>query len=317
MISLRHHVVSIAAVFLALALGVVLGSTSLAEGALSGLRSDNDDLSQEVDQLEVERNTLRAQTNNSDGFETALAPLALRGTLAERTVVVITTPDAAPEARDAVVEFVAQAGGTVTGQVSLTEAFLDPDAADQLRSAVTNVIPAGVELPTGTVDQGSLTGALLGSVLQLDPETGDPQSSPDELTAALSALQAGGFIGLGDGGAQEVAPAQLAVVLTGGAVEGDAAGDRAAAVARLAAAIDRSSAGVVLAGSAGSAEGNGPVGVARADNDISAALTTVDNVGTSAGQITTVLGLGEQLDGQAGRYGTAGSAQGITVAAPE
>jgi len=84
-------------------------------------------------------------------------------------------------------------------------------------------------------------------------------------------------------------------------------------VARFAAALDRASAGVVLAGRAGSAEGNGPIGVARADADVTAAVTTVDNVDTAAGQITTVLGLQEQLDGRAGRYGTSSTAQGMTV----
>jgi len=42
-------------------------------------------------------------------------------------------------------------------------------------------------------------------------------------------------------------------------------------------------------------------------------VTTVDNVDTAAGQITTVLGLQEQLDGRAGRYGTSSTAQGMTV----
>lgn len=315
MISIRHHVISIAAVFLALALGVVFGSTSLSEGLLAGLRQDNSSLESDVGSLETERNVLREQVNSADGFEAALAPLALRGSLAQRTVVVITAPDADSADRDAVLNLIAQAGGTVTGQVSLNESFVDPDAADQLRSTVTNVIPAGVELPTGAVDQGSLAGALLGSVLLLQAETAQPQSTPEELSVALQALQAGGFVGLGeDAAGAAVQPGQLAVVLTGGAVQGDAAGDRAATVARFAAAMDRTGAGVVLAGRSGAADGNGPVGVARADTDITSALTTVDNVDTSAGRITTVLGLQEQLDGQAGRYGTAGSAQGVTVA---
>lgn len=312
--SLRHHVVSLAAVFLALALGVVLGSTSLSEGVLSGLREDNSSLESDLGSVQDERDALREQVGAADGFQAALAPRALRGTLDQRSVLVITAPGAESADRDAVVELIARAGGTVTGQVSLSEAFVDPNTADQLRTTLTDVIPAGVELPTGAVDQGSLAGALLGSVLVLDPGTGQPRGTPDELSTVLQALQAGGFIGLGDGASGAgVQPAELAVVLTGGAVEGDAAGDRAATVARFAAALDRAGTGVVLAGRAASAEGNGPVGVARADTDISATLTTVDNVGTSAGRITTVLGLREQVDGQAGRYGTAGSAQDITV----
>jgi len=311
-ITLRHHIVSISAVFLALALGVVLGSTSVSEGLLSGLRNDKTGLQENVGALETERNALRQQLNSANGFDSAVAPLALRGVLSQRSVVIFTAPDANSGDRDALVKLIGQAGGSVAGQVALTPAFVNPANADQVRSTITNVIPAGVQLPTGAVDPGSLAGALLGSVLLLDAKTAKPRTPPAELSVAVQALQAGGFLGAGGG---PLAPGQLGLVLTGGAVTGDGAGDRASTVARLAAALDRTSAGVVLAGRTGSADGNGPIGIARADADITAALTTVDNVDTSAGQITTVLGLQEQLQGRTGRYGTSRTAQGMTVSA--
>lgn len=310
MISLRHHIVSIAAVFLALALGLVLGSTSVSNGLLSGLRSDKNGLQQNVGALETDRNALRAQLNSANGFDAAIAPMALRGVLDQRSVVIYTAPDANSSDRDALVKLIGQAGGSVSGQVALTPAFVNPANADQLRSTITNVIPAGVTLPTGAVDAGSQAGALLGAVTLLDAQTAKPRTTGAELAVVMQALQAGGFLGAGG---PALTPGQLGLVLTGGAVTGDSAGDRAATVARFAAALDRSSAGVVLAGRAGSAEGNGPIGVARADADITAAVTTVDNVDSAAGQVTTVLGLREQLDGRAGRYGTAANAQGMTV----
>lgn len=310
MISLRHHIVSLSAVFLALALGLVLGATSVSNGLLSGLRSDKSGLQQNVGTLESDRNALRSQLNSGNGFDSAIAPLALRGILDQRSVVIFTAPDANSGDRDALVKLIGQAGGSVSGQVALTPAFVNPANADQLRSTITNVIPAGIQLPTGAVDSGSLAGALLGSVTLLDAKTAKPRTTPAALAVAVQALQAGGFVGAGG---PAVAPGQLGVVLTGGAVTGDGAGDRASTVARFAAALDRASAGVVLAGRGGSAEGNGPIGVARADADVTAAVTTVDNVDTAAGQITTVLGLQEQLDGRAGRYGTSSTAQGMTV----
>ncbi|WP_164860658.1 copper transporter [Rhodococcus sp. X156] len=310
MITLRHHIISIAAVFLALALGLVLGSTSVSNGLLSGLRDDKSGLQQNVRALETERNALREQLNAANGFDTAVAPLALRSVLTQRSVVIFTAPDASSADRDALVRLIADAGGSVAGQVALTPAFVNPANADQVRSTITNVIPAGVQLPTGSVDSGSLAGSLLGSVLLLDATTAKPRTTPAELAVAVQALQAAGFVG--NGGPTPTA-GQLGLVLTGGAITGDGAGDRASTIARFAAALDRSSAGVVLAGRTGSAEGNGPLGVARADVDVTAALTTVDNVDTAAGQITAVLGLQEQLDGRAGRYGTAGNAQGMTV----
>ena len=48
MVTLRHHVISLAAVFLALAIGVVLGSGVFSGTAASGLRGDKGDLRQQI-----------------------------------------------------------------------------------------------------------------------------------------------------------------------------------------------------------------------------------------------------------------------------
>ncbi len=71
---------------------------------------------------------------------------------------------------------------------------MDSVNGDQLRTTVTNVIPAGIQLRTGAVDQGSLAGDLLGSVLLLDPQTAQPQTTPEERALALDALRGGGFV---------------------------------------------------------------------------------------------------------------------------
>ena len=55
MISLRSHVVSLAAVFIALALGLVLGSTTLSDGLLGGLRDDNSTLASRLDATSTAR----------------------------------------------------------------------------------------------------------------------------------------------------------------------------------------------------------------------------------------------------------------------
>ena len=46
MISMRYHIVSLAAVFLALALGIVLGATKISSPLMTGLQSDNADAEQ-------------------------------------------------------------------------------------------------------------------------------------------------------------------------------------------------------------------------------------------------------------------------------
>ncbi|OLR91772.1 copper transporter [Actinokineospora bangkokensis] len=311
MISLRYHIISIAAVFLALALGVLLGSTTLSRSLLSGLNSQNSDLGTQVSDLEQQRNALTARLGDADSFAAAVGPLAVRGALDKRTVVLITTADADPVDRDGVKALVTASGATVTGELQLTGAFTDQARSDELRDIVTRLLPAGVQLPTAS-DPGTLAGGLLGPLVLISKANNQPQVSAAESTAALRGLSDGGFVTV----AGELRPAQLAVVLTGGRYTGDGAGDEAAVIARFATQVDRSGAGAVLAGRAGSADGTGPVGVVRADTAATSILSTVDNVDTPAGRVVTVLALAEQLQEKSGRYGTAGSAQAPAPGAP-
>jgi hypothetical protein len=303
-ISLRYHIVSITACFLALAVGVVLGSTALNGSLLSGLSDQKKDLGTQVSDLEAQKNALNARLSDADAFAGSMGPKVVAGTLDKRTVVLVTTEDARPADRDAIKQLVQQSGASVTGELQLTDSFADPDKADQLRDIATRLQPAGSHFPTAG-DSGTLAGALLGSVLLLDKTTAKPQSTGAELAAALGGLTDGGFVKPSQG----VQPAQLAIVLTGAQETGAGAGDRAATIARFATQLDRSGAGTVLAGDPGSADGSGPLGVVRADTSATSILSTVDNVDSAAGRIATLLALREQLDGGSGRYGIAGNAQ--------
>jgi hypothetical protein len=170
------------------------------------------------------------------------------------------------------------------------------------------VIPPGVQLRTGAVDQGSLAGDLLGSVLLLDAASAQPQSSPQDTALALETLRGGGFVTYDD-----VQPAQLALVVTGGNSGND--GNRGSIVSRFAAALDGRGAGTVLAGRSASAEGSGPVAVSRADAGLSGTASTIDNIDRESGRITVALALAEQLNGGVGRYGTGPNSTAVTVGA--
>ncbi|MFE3446170.1 copper transporter [Nocardia sp. NPDC059180] len=311
MISFRQHAISIAAIFLALALGVVLGSQTLASDLLSGLRSDKDDLRSQVDTLTEQNQRLTGQMNGADAFIAGSAQRILGGTLADRSVLVFTTPDADPADVDGAVAALQTAGAAITGRIAFTDAFVDATEGDRMRSTLTNIIPAGAELRTGAVDQGSLAGDLLGLVLLVDPATGQPRSTPQELGLALETLRGGGFLAYGD---TPVQPAQLAVVVTGDGAEADE-NSRGANTARFAGALRARGAGVVLAGRAGAAEGSGPLAVVRSEAPLAASVTTVDNLDRELGRITTALALSEQLEGRTGRYGTGPTATSLTLAA--
>lgn len=312
MISLRYHVVSIGAVFLALALGVVLGSTTLSDSLLSGLSGQKDQLGQQVSELQAQRNALNGRVAADGGFATGVGALAVRGLLTQRPVVLISTPNASRSDEDGLKALLTASGATVSGEVRLTDAFSDPSRADQLRDLVTQLIPAGAQLPVAS-DPGTLAGGLFGALLMLDRQTNKPQATPDERASALAGLASGGFLVASN---QPVLPAQLVIVLTGGAQPGASGPDRAGMLARFATQLQKSSDGAVLAGGAGADGGSGPIGVVRADTSADSVLSTVDNADTPAGRVVTVLALAEQLNGKVGAYGTAGNAQAPMPATP-
>lgn len=320
MISLKQHAISLAAVFMALAIGVILGSQTLASGLLSGLRDDKSDLQHQVDALQSRNNQLQSEAVAADGFDMAMSAHVLHDVLAQRTVVVFTTPDADPSDVDGVTKSVAAAGGSVSAKVALTDAFLDSNNADRLRTTLTSMIPAGLQLRTGAIDEGSLAGDFLGAILQVNPQSNQPQSTPAELALALDTLRGGGFIAYGT---DPLRPAQLALVVTGegtarpqghGASTDD--GNRGSIVARFAAALRARGGGTVLVGRPGSANGTGPVAVVRSDPSMAAAVSTVDNVDREAGRITAALALREQAGGGTGRYGSGPKATAVTVGTP-
>ncbi len=303
MISMRYHIVSIAAVFLALALGIVLGATKINSPLLVGLQSDRESLTAERDQLSTDNKTLAARVASDSTFAGSVGNLAVRGTLPGASVVVITTADAAPADRDAVVALLGKAGAKVTAQLQVTQDFTDPSRAEDLRSLAAQNLPAGAKLPE-VADVGTIAGTFLSSVLITD-KAGKALAKPVEATAALSALSGGGFVSAGG----PVAPGRLVVIVTGSQVTGTSEADRAAVVADLAAALRKSAGGVVVAGRTGSELETGPVGAVRGDTAASATVSTVDDVDTATGRVATVLGLVEQNGGGVGRYGLGDSAQ--------
>jgi hypothetical protein len=310
MISMRYHIVSLAAVFLALALGIVLGATKLSSPLLNDLRSDNADLSSQQGELAATNDELTARVSADEKFAGSVGALAVRGTLPKTNVVLVTTASADPNDRDAVLSLLSRAGATVTGQIQLTNDFSDPLRADQLRQVAATTLPTGAKLPE-VPQAGAVAGGLLSSVL-LAPAGGAPVANAEQGAAVLSALQSAGFITV----TGTPAAGQSVIVLTGAEATGGSESDKAGAVAFFANQLAQSATGVVVAGRTGSEEPTGTVGVIRGDTALSGTVSTVDNVDSDTGRIATVLALVEQNGGGQGQYGFGenASAQAPTLA---
>ena len=301
MIGFRYHLVSLVAVFLALAVGLVLGTTQLSGSVLDDVRGQVSTLSADKRALQAQVRTLRGQVRTADTVTAALAPKIVAGQLKGRRVVLLAGPQADGAVTDGVQKILGQAGATVTGRVQLTDDWTDPRRAADLKSFVTgDSQPAGFQLPE-TDDAGVLGGALLSYVL-LTPASGAGADA-----ASVSQVLAG-FTSLAmlRVESQQVAPADYAVVVTSHAARGGA--ERARVLGQLAGALDKAGRGAVVAGTAAAAGEDGLVGVVRGDAGLATAVSTVDDADTGSGLVSTVLALTQQADGKSGQYGVAGNA---------
>lgn len=310
MISLRQHAISLAAVFLALAVGVVLGSGFLSDTLVSGLRDDKQQLQDRISELDQNNNALTERLNAASEFDSMMAGRIVHGALNDKSVVIIRTPDASDDVVTSLTRLVGDAGGTVTGTMSLTQQFVDANAADKLLSVVnSSIVPAGTQLNTTLVDQGAQAGDLLGAVLQINKNPATPPVDDMQRQTVLEALRQTGFITYSD----NLAAANTAIVVTGGAAKEDA-GNSGPTVARFAASLAPHGSGTVLAGADGSPSGTAAVAVVRADSGMAGAVTTVDDVDIESGRITAILALHDLLNGaRTGQYGSGEGAQALTV----
>ena len=167
----------------------------------------------------------------------------------------------------ALTRMVEQAGGTVTGTVSLTEEFVDANSAEKLLSVVNSpIVPAGAQLSTGSVDQGSQAGDLLGIALLINK---DPKAPPvDDAAAGHRAGRAARHRIRHLRTTERIGAANTALVVTGGAL-GEDAGNEGADRRPVRGGPGPARLGHRLAGRDGSASGTAAVAVTRSD----AALT--------------------------------------------
>ena len=92
MINFRYHVVSLAAVFIALAVGAVFGTAAANGYTTDGLRDSIDVAHRTNDQLRRTTDHLQEEASRKDDYINDTASAVLRGKLANHRIVVLTTP---------------------------------------------------------------------------------------------------------------------------------------------------------------------------------------------------------------------------------
>ncbi|MDQ3627357.1 MAG: copper transporter [Actinomycetota bacterium] len=313
MIDFRYHVVSIVAIFLALATGIALGAGPLGDEISGGLVNEAERDRAEKEELRTDLEQAAAVSEYNDEFSEAVAPTVLDNRLGTHSVMLMTLPGADADTVDALGAAVERAGGTVAGEVGISEELLDPANRTTAQSLATQVL-AGTEGTPSLQDATSyeIVGFAVGrGLLTTVPGGSGLDAKSQEIR---SAFEGSGFL------SYEGEPStrgSLLLVVAGSPQDIPEAGVDEL-TSSLVGAMDSVAVGTVVAGPTEAAEAGGAVSAVR-DNEAADTVSTVDVAQIAAGQVATMLALAQQAIDETGQYGVGDGADDSVpeIAAPE
>jgi outer membrane murein-binding lipoprotein Lpp len=317
-IDFRYHLVSIIAVFLALAVGIVVGTAALNGPIVDNLRDNINRLTSDKRTLEGDVRQLQAQVQASDEFATEIAPQLVDGVLADQRVLLVTTPETPGDLAERLRPLLTDAGATVTGQLEVLPALSDPQQRALIDDLVAQVVPAGVDLPEGEPIERAA--AELAAALTTGPGN-DPVDS-GEAQAVVSAFEEADLVRFAPEAGTEgqaLRTATLVVLLAPNGPQppvDETVGQRNETMLALASAFDKRSAGLVVAGPASSAMEGGLVQALRSSTTLVTDISSVDNADRGIGRVAVVLALDAQEDDEVGQYGAGPGASDPLPALP-
>ncbi|MEU1888936.1 copper transporter [Micromonospora sp. WMMD987] len=303
MINFRYHVVSLTAVFLALAIGLVVGTAALNGPVADSLKETVNSLRKDNQQMRQSVNSLQKELDLEEDFAAEMAQIILPGKLTGKRVMVLSLPTGR-EHTDGVLKSLQTAGATVTGRVDVQDKFVNPDNNTNLMElAVTAARPtAPASTLPGNGNGVETSSALLASVL-LDRPQGTPAVTDADRRAVLAAYANAGYLTSEE---KVTGTAEAVVVVSGQPYVDKDSAKKDESVVKIAEQFDRT--GAIVVGGNGSAGGN-LVAVVRGDPVLAQTISTVDNANTVQGQLVTSLALVQQLtEKRAGQYGVGDNA---------
>src|SRR5262245_23926033 len=138
MISFRYHVVTIVAVFVALAVGLLMGTAFLDQGLVSDLRNRTTSLSNKVTQLQGDVKDAQAQQATYQRYADATRSLAVNGHLTGNRVVIVTEQGVDLSDLNSIRQTLSGAGGagaTIDGVLVLSQDLSMQDPATRQKVA--------------------------------------------------------------------------------------------------------------------------------------------------------------------------------------
>lgn len=310
MVDFRYHLVSIIAVFLALAVGIVVGTAALNGPIIDSLRGNINRLADDKRALEEDVRTLEGEVGAADDFADSVGADLLAGALADQRVLLVTADGAPEDLLDELRPVLESAGASITGRLEVRPALADPESRGLIEDLVAEVVPAGVDLPDGEpVERAAVE---LAAALTTGPDAEEVDAG--EAQAVVSAFQEADLIAF-EGETDTLTTATMVVVVGGPAPSGEQPAtvgqqQQLETVLVLAQALDDRSRGVVVTGPVGSAGEGGLVAALRGQSTTSADVSSVDNLDRGLGRVAVVRALVEQGEGRTGQYGSGAGATG-------
>jgi hypothetical protein len=318
-IDFRYHLVSIVAVFLALAIGIVLGSTELQGPAFSLLDKTTSKLQSELGQVSSQRDAAQQQATEGELYAQAVEPTVLRDLLTGHRLLIVTEPGAQSSVVSGITTAAVHAGATVTGEINLQPKFFDSSgtAQDTLNQTTLNAAQtAGIQLDASATYQQQAAQVITSEILTASPAlAASSQPAGDQGTEATTMLQAYAASQFLSTSGKPATPATLAVVVTPqNAPPGGSADQLAQVLVPLVQELAAKSAATVVVGSSTGSGAGSPISVLRS-NSVSSQVSSVDDADLAAGQTAAMQALAVELaGGKAGSYGF--TANGASAVAP-
>lgn len=288
LIDFRFFVIGIVAVFLALGVGIVIGSGFVGEPVKNAIQNQVDSALDRNEALEEDILDLEARIDENDRILDALEPVALEGKLESEEIVLIQVEGTDGALRDGIVSSVESAGGEVSGELRLNNklALVDEGAREDLARALDSPLTQADQLRTLFAEElGDRLAAVANIGIETRQRRGDQRfRSP----ALLERLADEGFLSVGGEG-RTIAEEARFIVAVGSAEELEWRPSRT--VEELAISFAEQGAPIVVAETSDSAWG--AVSQIREGVSAESALSTVDNAETLAGRIAVALAIDE------------------------
>lgn len=307
MIDFRYHLVSLISVFLALAVGIILGAGPLQDEI-------GDQLIDQVEALRTERNTLRDELDQAQGdvdeqlrFLQSAGPQLVAGSLDDTRVAVVDLDDVAGDVEQGVVDQLEAAGATVVSKAVLTDSWTVEDEASFRETVATGLRDQLGELPEDAGPDEVLATAL---ALALTEDAGHDPAVRSERASELQELLVRSSLIEFDG--EQTEPADAVLLLSGATAVAPVAGeDEVSAptpaeaelgiLTTLAATVQERTGSSVVAGP--TASDGDLVSTIRGNDDLAAEVSTVSGVEKLMGRIVVPLALAASSTGEVGQYG--------------